>query len=307
MLSCDYIRYFLAACDCGSIQSASKKLYLSSQGLGAGIQRLENALGMKLLIRSKAGITPTQFGRQFYEYAARVSESMKELEDFCAAYSASRKASVNIGFVGESRYPGTIALCAEKFNNDFPDSPLNVTTEFFGHMDDLFDAFQSNEIDAAWIFHKELLPEYEYLIADDFSPLLLICSESNPVARQSAVTIGEMRALRFILSSEFDSITDVVQRLFTDSGETMHVAIYTTETALIGNIIDNNIANILVRRSYSQAILRDTRHAAAVPVAPEVRIANSLLYRKDGAYPPIKIDFFRYLAEYIRANVYSIR
>ena len=42
MLSCDYIRYFLAACDCGSIQSASKKLYLSSQGLGAGIQRLEN-------------------------------------------------------------------------------------------------------------------------------------------------------------------------------------------------------------------------------------------------------------------------
>ena len=91
MLSFEYIKYFLEACDSGSIQAATKKLYLSSQGLGAGIQRLEKSLGMTLLIRSKSGVQPTQFGKEFYAYASKLAEDMRNyVKDMIAAEDQTR-------------------------------------------------------------------------------------------------------------------------------------------------------------------------------------------------------------------------
>ena len=50
------LKYFVRACDEGSISKASQELYISKQGLSRSIQSLEEELGQPLLIRTLNGI-----------------------------------------------------------------------------------------------------------------------------------------------------------------------------------------------------------------------------------------------------------
>ena len=75
-MNIDYLRYFISACESGSIQSASKQLFVSAQGMGKGIQRLEESLGLRLLERTQSGAVPTEFGKLYYDQAKIVEKEM---------------------------------------------------------------------------------------------------------------------------------------------------------------------------------------------------------------------------------------
>lgn len=304
MLSFEYIKYFLEACDSGSIQAASKKLYLSSQGLGAGIQRLENSIGMTLLSRSKSGVTPTQFGKEFYAYASRLSEDMDALEAFCTEYREKRNTSIRIGIIGESKFSGSIAICGERFNKTHPDEPIDIDIVSVSGAAELFQAMDVGDIDAGWIYHRDEQPGCIYRRINEYSPFVLICNRLNPLAKKDAVSVRDLQFLRFIQAGKTDPITDLVNEVFQQNGFVEDVAMYTTENSLIGNIIDNDIANILVRECYVPKILQYCRSSVAVPILPEIRIASSVVYRKN-ARNPQKGLFFDYMVDYLKKHIYN--
>lgn len=57
---------FVAAIECGSINQAAKRVFVSPQGLGKVLRKLETELSCNLLERTPKGIEPTQEGRAFY-------------------------------------------------------------------------------------------------------------------------------------------------------------------------------------------------------------------------------------------------
>ena len=304
MLSFEYIKYFLEACDSGSIQAATKKLYLSSQGLGAGIQRLEKSLGMTLLIRSKSGVQPTQFGKEFYAYASKLAEDMDTLEKFCAEYREKRNTTIQFGIIGESKFSGSIAICRDLFSKAYPDSPADVAISSFSNSEELFHALEIGEIDAGWIFHRSERPDFVYRTIDDYSPFVLICNRNSPLAGQDAVSVPDLRPLRFIQAGKTDPITEQVNELFSQHGFSVDVVMYTTENSLIGKIIDNSIANIMVRECYAPKILQYCTSSVAVPLLPPIRIANSIVYPKSMRNPR-KGQFLDYVVDYTKTNIYN--
>ena len=301
MLSFEYIRYFLEACDSGSIQSASKKLFLSSQGLGAGIQRLESSLGMKLLVRSKTGVMPTQFGQQFYVFASQLVKDMEALELFCEEYRKSKKTSILIGIVGESKQNNTVALCAELYNEANPENPYESTAA-------LLDALRSGDVDAAWLYHRDDEPEdLVFRRIDAYSPLVLICSADNPLAAHESVRMEQLGDLRYVQAGKTDSITDIVRTLFADAGVQFDIFMYTTENNFIGRLIDNNIAGILLRECYAPMIVQHCKNCAVLPIVPEISIASSLVCLSAMPHRAPKSAFFDFMAEYLHKNIYSDR
>lgn len=307
MLSFEYIRYFLEACNCGSIQAASKKLFLSAQGLGAGIQRLENSLGIKLLTRSKTGVTPTQFGREFYLYASRLTEDMEKLEQFCEEYRKSQAADTRVGVVGDNKFAGTVALCAELYNRDHPEKPANVSAVTFDNTDSLLDALRAEELDAAWVFHREESEGFIYRRIDDYSPLVLICGAGCLLAGKDSVTVPELDSLRFIQAGREDSITDIINQLFSDAGIRQDVFMYSTENSMIGKLIDDNVAAILLRECYAPAVTQHCRNCAVVPLAPVTLVASSLVSLSSGRRRSVKDLFFDYMTDYLHSHLYSYR
>lgn len=57
------IGYFIACYEMGSLNKAAGALYMSPQGLGKVLDRLEEELGAPVFYRTKQGLMPTESGR----------------------------------------------------------------------------------------------------------------------------------------------------------------------------------------------------------------------------------------------------
>jgi DNA-binding transcriptional LysR family regulator len=71
---------FVRVIDAGSFSGAAKQLRLGQSAISKTIAQLEDRLGVRLLLRSTHGLTPTEAGRNFYERAKRTIEEAEQAE-----------------------------------------------------------------------------------------------------------------------------------------------------------------------------------------------------------------------------------
>lgn len=75
------LKYLEEIVKTGSINEAAKKLYLTQPSLSNAIKELENELDLKLLLRSKLGVSLTNEGREFMIYARQILDQVYLLEE----------------------------------------------------------------------------------------------------------------------------------------------------------------------------------------------------------------------------------
>jgi DNA-binding transcriptional LysR family regulator len=80
-----YVRVFEA----GSFSTAARHLNVSQSAVSKSIAHLEKRLGVRLLMRTTRGLTPTEAGRTYYEHARRTIEEAQEA-DFAARDAGAR-------------------------------------------------------------------------------------------------------------------------------------------------------------------------------------------------------------------------
>jgi DNA-binding transcriptional LysR family regulator len=71
---------FVRVIDAGSFSGAAKQLRLGQSAISKTIAQLEDRLGVRLLLRSTHGLTPTEAGRNFYQRAKRTIEEAEQAE-----------------------------------------------------------------------------------------------------------------------------------------------------------------------------------------------------------------------------------
>ena len=76
------LHYFLAVAECGSINGAAERLFISQQSLRASINSLEQKLGFALFYRSARGMSLTEAGAVVQKDAERIINMEAEWERF---------------------------------------------------------------------------------------------------------------------------------------------------------------------------------------------------------------------------------
>ena len=299
-MNIEYLRYFIAACELGSIQCASRQLFVSAQGIGKGIQRLEDSLGVKLLERTQLGVVPTDFGKAYYEQAKIVERELSKLDALANEYKMKKKRRIRIGTLGKQKFFYGVNACVEAYMKEYPDTSLELSSEIFSSSAELFDSIRSGRIDIGWMFHWQEYEDLSYYYISDYSPLLLLISADNPIAGKEHVTWDELSTLRYVTAGESDPFSGLMRRLSLDHGFEPDIALYTTENNVIASMVDNNAAAILLRKNYYKAIMQFCRNAAVIPVEPKIEIANSLIVSKRQKKNPDTMDFLEYMVKYLR-------
>lgn len=137
------IRYFVAACEEGSMSAAAVRLNCTAPGISQQMSGLEARLGTSLLERTPRGVTPTAAGRRFYERCLAVlkavSEAEIELEDFKAGLSGTVSAGFAPG-LAKSILPQALA----RFTREFPQVDVEIAS---GTADTLVAATSSGALD----------------------------------------------------------------------------------------------------------------------------------------------------------------
>lgn len=71
---------FVRVIDTGSFSTAARQLRIGQPAVSKTIAQLEDRLGVRLLLRSTRGLTPTEAGQNFYERARRSIEEADEAD-----------------------------------------------------------------------------------------------------------------------------------------------------------------------------------------------------------------------------------
>ena len=76
----DDMQIFVATVDARNFTSAANRLSLSKQFVSRRVMTLEDALGVRLLIRNTRKLAVTELGQEFYDRAKRILGEVEEAE-----------------------------------------------------------------------------------------------------------------------------------------------------------------------------------------------------------------------------------
>ncbi|GLQ94978.1 LysR family transcriptional regulator [Dyella acidisoli] len=71
---------FVCVVEAGSFSAAARRLNVGQPAVSKSIAQLEERLGVRLVVRTTRGLTPTEAGQQYYERAKRSIEEANEAE-----------------------------------------------------------------------------------------------------------------------------------------------------------------------------------------------------------------------------------
>lgn len=87
---------FVRVIETGSFSAAAQQMRLGQPAVSKSVGQLEQRLGVRLVLRSTRGLTPTEAGQSFYEEAKAIIERAEQAE--LAASSAGKACRGGCGF-----------------------------------------------------------------------------------------------------------------------------------------------------------------------------------------------------------------
>lgn len=196
---------FMSAALNGSLSTAAKSLFLSTQVVSQHIQKLEAELGTPLFTRTKNGVTLTAYGQDFFNLASEWSvlykDTLRNIEEAYREMTASLKIGISeyIDYMGE--ISGPLLAFADSHDN------VNIMGNHF-KSSGLLKSIDSKEIDIAIIPNSQIVSIGDYEIAQ-FAKENLHLFISSDIKDKKKLVIG---------SKELDEICQALPQLTTSYG-----------------------------------------------------------------------------------------
>lgn len=91
------IEYIYAVYQERSFSKAARRLFISQPSLSAAVKRIENELGLPLFNRSTNPVSLTEAGEYYINFADKIMETEREMQEHFAALAGGAPARLNVG------------------------------------------------------------------------------------------------------------------------------------------------------------------------------------------------------------------
>lgn len=195
------LEYLATVIQTGSINEAAKKLYLTQPSLSNAIKSLENEMGITILKRTNTGVSLTNDGREFMNYASQILDQVHLLDDRYKSHQPSHQ----IFAVSAQHYAFVVNAFVELIKGIDASSYHFTLRET--ETENIFRNLQSfrSELGVLYIngFNhrviKNLLQRYEL----SFTPLFVaqphvFLSRYNPLAHRSKLKLVDLKEMPYL-------------------------------------------------------------------------------------------------------------
>jgi DNA-binding transcriptional LysR family regulator len=216
-------RTFIAVAETGSISRAARELHLTQPAVTRRIQRLEHAIGTRLIDRRKRPFALTDVGHAAIERCRRLVSTRDELKALAQGGAALPTRECRIG-VAHALTELALTEPVDELRDSFPAVVLRLST---GWSRDLAERVRSGALDAAVV----LLPRGDGLPAgvegrDLASEQLQVIAPRAGRSRH-ATTLKELAASGWILNPEGCAARATLQKAFAKAGLPLRVGVET--------------------------------------------------------------------------------
>lgn len=202
------LEQFAAVVECGSISKAAKRLFISSQGLGKNVRKLEGEFGVRLFDRTSNGVVPTQAGQVLYEHTQKLLEDFEAVRSSMKTESHGKLVIPIFCTYGSPTFLGVTLF--EEFRRQRPDIVLKVQEAPDARVDD---ALRCGEAEVGIIAGPVDMLSYDahYLGSTDH---VAVISRRHPLARKPRISYADLNNQEIIMvGEEFRPYQNVQNRL----------------------------------------------------------------------------------------------
>ena len=153
---------FIAAALNGSLSTAAKSLFLSTQVVSQHIQKLEAELDQTLFVRKKSGVELTEYGMDFFQLASEWIVMFKDMHRTIEESYNEMSSSLNIGISEYIDYMGEISGALLSFTDSHDNVLIKGNHYKSGNM---LNSIESGDLDVA------IIPNSQIVSSGDFEAL----------------------------------------------------------------------------------------------------------------------------------------
>jgi len=225
-LSTDFLRSFIAVCECKSFSLAAARVHKSQGAISAQMARLEEQAGSRLIDRSQRQFRLTKEGELFLDFAQQMVAKTDATQQSLQALHNNVHQEVRIATtrsVGIYILPGVIGNIAKKF----PELNLSLLTQ---RRTLTYERLQQGAVDLAVVLADTA---QRGLFAEPLrsESLCFVISPKHPLANKKAISWEELKTIPFISGIKGNDFSDMIDEIFEKDG-------FPKPT---GNIIINNM------------------------------------------------------------------
>src|SRR5215471_13243380 len=212
-LSTDFLRTFIAVCECKSFSLAAARVHKSQGAISAQIAKLEEQAGSQFIDRSQRQFRFTKEGELFLDFAQQMVAKTDATQQSLQALHNNVHQEVRIATtrsVGIYILPGVIGNIAKKF----PELNLSLLTQ---RRTLTYERLQQGAVDLAVVL-ADTAPRG--LLAEPLrsESLCFVISPKHPLASKKAVSWEELRTVPFISGIKGRDFSDMVDEIFEKRG-----------------------------------------------------------------------------------------
>jgi len=232
-----------------SINQASMNLYLTQSALNQQLLRLEKEFGVKLFERSKAGVSTTEAGTVFLEYARKILDLKSDLASVMNDYAEYKTGKIKLGLPtvrGFDLFTNVFPV----FNEKYPLirlEPLELSVRRQKYL------LSRGEIDLAFMTLTENDESDDIFIPIKYEEIFLVMPISDPVAQSvkgPEIDINLVADRKFVLIYKDSTLRRFADRLFADAGFMPDILLETSNHQTIANLVSNGYACSVVPQMY---------------------------------------------------------
>jgi len=237
------LHVLMAVVQVGSMSKAAALLNTGQPAISRSIADLEHALGVRLLDRTRQGVTPTKFGKALLDGGTKIFDDLRETIKTVEFLADPASGQVRIG--GNPFLTMTfVAAAIDRLSRRYP---RVVTHVIAGNIRTLHHELAERTVDL--LITRRFGP-----IADDsvhFEPLFddsysVVVSSDHALARRRRVDLAELMAQRWVLPPPDGPLGSVAREAFRASGlDYPHTAVIGPADVRVGLLSSGRFISIL--------------------------------------------------------------
>lgn len=212
-VSTDFLRTFLAVCECKSFTLASTRVHKSQAAISTQIAKLEAQAGSKFIDRSQRQFRLTKEGELFLNFAAELVAKTDTAQQSLRALHIRVQEEVRIGTtrsVGIYVLPDVIASLAK----DCPNLKFSVLTQ---GRTLTYERLQQGAVDVAVVL-ADAVPRGFFGKPLRSVPLSFVISPKHPLASKKVISREELKTVPFISGIKGNDFSDMIDEIFEKDG-----------------------------------------------------------------------------------------